>query len=67
MIIIDYADYNDLGTRDCSKNNFIIDYADCTDDDDTRILPPPHTLTSSPGRLFEYVMANFLIWSIFAP
>ena len=31
MMIIDYADYNDLGTQDYIENNFIIDYADYTD------------------------------------
>ena len=29
MVIIDYTDYTDF--QDYTKNNFIIDYADCTD------------------------------------
>ena len=51
MLTIDYTDYT--GFQDYIKNNFIIDYADCTD-----ILT---TLTTLITLLWKYAIDNTIL------
>ena len=60
MMIIDYADYNDLGTQDYIKNNFIIDYAASTDYQDH--LKNCFTMTTLTTLIYCLLWLHRLRW-----